>query len=57
MQISKIVMYEFWYGYVKPKYGKKTKLCYMDVDNFRAYIKTQDVYVDISKDVETRFHI
>ena len=50
-------MYEFWYDYVKPKYGKKIKLCYMDIDNFRAYIKTQDVYVDISKDVQTRFHI
>ena len=51
-------MYEFWYGYVKPKYGekKKKKLCYMDIDNFRAYIKTEDVYVGISKDVETRFH-
>ena len=35
---------------------KKKKLCYMDIDNFRAYIKTEDVYVGISKDVETRFH-
>ena len=28
--LSKIVMYEFWYDYVKPKYGEKSKLCYMD---------------------------
>ena len=49
-------MHEFWYGYMKPKHGKKAKLCHMDIDNFRAYIKTEDVYVDISKDVETRLH-
>ena len=23
-------MYEFWYDYVKPKYGEKAKLCYID---------------------------
>ena len=27
-------MYEFWYDYVKPKYGEKAKLCYMDKDSF-----------------------
>ena len=27
LELSKIVMYEFWYDYVKPKYGEKTKLC------------------------------
>ena len=30
LELSKIVMYEFWYDYVKPKYGEKAKLCYMD---------------------------
>ena len=32
-------MYEFWYDYVKPKYGEKAKLCYMDADSFIVYIK------------------
>ena len=32
LQLSKILMYEFWYDYVKPKYGEKAKLCYMDTD-------------------------
>ena len=52
---SKIVMYEFWYDYVKPKYGKKAKLCYTDTDSFIVYIKTNDIYKDIVEDVETRF--
>ena len=52
---SKIVMYEFWYDYVKPKYGKKAKLCYTDTDSFIVYIKTNDIYKDIVEDVEARF--
>ena len=48
-------MYEFWYDYVKPKYGVKAKLCYMDADSFIVYIKTGDIYKDIAKDVETIF--
>ena len=46
---------EFWYDQVKSKCGKKTKLCYMETDSFLVYIKTNDVYKDIAKDVETRF--
>ena len=48
-------MYEFWYDYVKPKYDKKAKLCYIDTDTFIVYIKTDDIYKDIAEDVETRF--
>ena len=33
LEISKILMYEFWYDYMKPKYGDNVKLCYMDTDN------------------------
>ena len=29
LELNKILTYEFWYDYVKPKYGKKAKLCYM----------------------------
>ena len=50
-------MYEFWYDYVKPKYGEKVKLGYMDADSFIVYIKTEDIYKDIAEDVETRFDI
>ena len=48
-------MYEFWYGYVKPKYGRKAKLSYMDTDSFIAYIKTENIYKDVAENVETRF--
>ena len=41
MGISKIVMYELWYDFVKPKHGKKAKLCYTDTDSFVAYIKNR----------------
>ena len=34
LKLSKTLMYEFWYDYVKRKYGEKLKLCYMDTDRF-----------------------
>ena len=55
LELSKILMYEFWYDYVKPKYGKKSKLCWKDTHSFIVYIKTDDIYKDIAEDVETRF--
>ena len=54
-EISKILMYEFWYDYMKPKYGNNVKLCYMDTDSFIMNIKTEDFYKDIANDVEKRF--
>ena len=53
--ISKILMYEFWYDYMKPKYNDNVKLCYMDTDSFVMNIKTKDFYKDIANDVENRF--
>ena len=55
LELSKILMYEFWYDYVKEKYDEKAKLCYMDTDSYIVYIKTDDIYKDIAEDVETRF--
>ena len=55
LEISKLLMYEFWYGYMKPKYGDNIKLCYMDTDSFIMNIKTEDFYKDITNDVEKRF--
>ena len=55
LEISKLLMYEFWYDYMKPKYNDKVKLCYMDTDSFIMNIKIEDFYNDIANDVEKRF--
>ena len=55
LDISKILMYELWYDYMKPKYSNDLKLCYMDTDSFVMNIKTEDFYKDIANDVEKRF--
>ena len=53
--VSKLLMYEFWYDYMKPKYGDNVKLCFMDTDSFIMNLKTEDFYKDIDNDVEKRF--
>ena len=53
-EINKLLMYEFWYDYLKPNYGDNVKLCYMDTDIFIMNIKTEDFYKDIANDVEKR---
>ena len=55
LEISKILMYEFWCDYIKPKYGDNVKSCYMDTDSFITHIKTEDFYKDIADEVEKRF--
>ena len=54
LDIGKTFMYEFWYDYIKLKYGDKVRLCYMDIGSFVMHIKT-DFYKDISGDVERWF--
>ena len=55
LDLSKTVMYEFWYDYVTPKYLENAKLCYMDTDSLIVHAETDDIYKDIAEDVETRF--
>ena len=55
LNISKTLMYEFCYDYIKPKYGYKAKLCYIDTDSFVIHIETEDFYKDIPDDVERWF--
>ena len=38
--LNKTVMVNFWYDYVKPKYGEKAKLCYINTESFIVHIKT-----------------
>ena len=55
LEISKTLIYEFWYDYMKPKYGDNVKLCYMDTDSFITHIKLKDFCKNIADDVEKRF--
>ena len=55
LELSKTLLYEFWYDYGKPKYSEKAILCYMDTGSFIVYIKTDDIYKNMAEDVETRF--
>ena len=57
LDISKTLMYEFWYDYIKPKYNSKAKLCYMDTDNVVINIFTEDFFEDSKNDVERWFDI
>ena len=54
LEISKTIMYEFWYDYMKNKYEDMVKLCYMDTDSLIMNIKTKYFYKDIAQDVEER---
>ena len=56
LDISKTLMYEFWYNYDKPKYNDKAKLCYMDTDNSVLIMFTEDFFEDINNDVERWFY-
>ena len=55
LDIRKTFIYEFWYDYIKPKYGDKARLCYMDTDSFVLDIKTDDFYKDINNDADKCF--
>ena len=55
LDLSKMVMYEFHYDYMIPKYGDRLKLCCMDMDSLVYHIKTEDFYTDIADDVQKKF--
>ena len=55
LDISKTLMYKFWYEYIKPKYGDRVKLCYTDTDSITARIMTEEFYRDITGDAKRWF--
>ena len=55
LDISKTLMYDFHYNYIKPKYGDSAKLLFTDTDSLAYEIQTEDFYREISSDVELRF--
>ena len=52
LEISKTLIYEFWYDYIRPKYQNNAKLSYIDTDSFIIHIKTDNFYKDIAYDVK-----
>ena len=52
LQLSKVLVYEFHYDYVKNKYGNNSRLLIADSDSLLYEIKTEDVYKDFSTDKE-----
>ena len=55
LEISKIVLFQFWFDYVKPKYGERAKLSYTDTDSFTVYIKAEDIDADIATSLRNGF--
>ena len=55
IDLSKSLMYDFHYNYIKIKYGDKAKLFFTDTDSLAYEIKTKDFYKDINPDIEKRF--
>ena len=55
LELSKTIMYDFHYNYIKPKYGGKAKLLFTGTDSLAYEVETDDFYKDISPDVRDRF--
>ena len=55
LDLSKTLMFDFHYKYIKPKYGDRAKLLFTDTDSFLYEIQTENFYKDISGDVKNRF--
>ena len=55
LDLSKTLMFDFHYNYIKRKYGNRAKLLFTDTDSFIYEIQTEDFYKDISRDVQDRF--
>ena len=52
LELSKALMYEFHYNYIKNKFDNKSKPLFIDTDSLMYEIKTEDVYEDLSSDKE-----
>ena len=51
-ELSKVLMYEFHYDYIKNKYDNNSRILFTDTDSLMYEIKTEDVYKDFTNDKE-----
>ena len=52
LDLSKTLMYDFYYNHLEPKYGSKCQLLYTDTDSLLLDIKTEDVYKDMGDNLD-----
>ena len=54
LDLSKTLMYDFYYDYIKTKYGNRATLLFTDTDSVVYNIQTNDIYADIANDIDGR---
>ena len=55
LDLSKTLMYEFHYNYIKKKYGPKATLLMTDTDSLMYEIHTENFFEDIWEDIKDKF--
>ena len=52
LELSKLIMYKFYYEYLKPTYGAHCRLLFTDTDSLCCEIQTTDIYHDMGQNID-----